>query len=278
MRYEYIDDVARAKELGLVGPRARTAHVHTLDTKPLHGASTVKGIVGSKDALMQWYADMSAVAGLKSDPLDIEEEYLAVQAIQDWKEKANAKKELDKKYPLFEEARKAAILSRGKSAEKGTERHGELEDYIRGCIKAKTVLPAPEGSSKSIIEFSFWAGREVDSFYFTEANCYSEELWTGGIADLGLKLKDGRRLIGDHKSSQSAYEDQFLQCAIYDVLLNSSGGLDRVGNKLFDWELADGYVVFPFRSDPFTPEFRWNADEFREGAKNTVQLYNLLNK
>lgn len=265
MRYKYIDE-------------GRT-HLHTLDGKPLVGGSTMKSIVGNKEALFQWYADMAAVAGLALPVQDIRAEYEAVQAIKDWKEKAAAKKALDEKYPDYAKARRAAVTHRDEKADEGTFRHGELQAYINGCIAlGGEPVSAPENASPSIKAFADWSMQNVSKFHFSEAHCYHSDpgIWAGGIADLGLTLKDGRRLVGDHKSSREAYQDQFLQCAIYDVLLSHSGGLDRDGNKLFDWEPADGYVVFPFRSEPFTPEFRWNAVEFRRGVESVAQLYKLI--
>ena len=263
-RYLYIDEGRK--------------HLHTLDGKPLLGSTTVKGIIGKGDALSQWYADNAAVAGLAFPVQDIKQEYDVAQKLQDKVERAKAKKALDEKYPNYAIARKAAVTSRDASATIGTERHGELEEYIRSCLETNQGIPLAHSVGESIGVSSFvdWSLEKVEQFYFTEAYCYHESLWVGGVADLGMKLKDGRRLVGDHKSSKEAYPDQFLQCAIYDRLLNHSGGLDRNGNKLFDWELADGYVVFPFRSEPFTPEFRWNVDEFRQAVDWTVGLYKLI--
>lgn len=251
-------------------------HLHTLDGKPLVGGSTAKGIVGKGEALMQWYADMAAVSALSLPVQDIKAEYEAAQKLTDKIARAKAKKALDEKYPNYALARKAAVLSRDQSAETGTLRHGALEEWIGACVK-KGGTPDPSITYDATIEkFVEWSTLNVSKFYFAETYCYHESLWMGGIGDIGLQLKDGRRLVGDHKSSKEAYQDQFLQCAIYDVLLNHSGGLDADGNKLFDWELADGYVVFPFRSEPFTPEFRWNADEFRRGVESVAQLYKLI--
>lgn len=264
-RYKYIDEGRK--------------HMHTLDGNPIVGGSTMKSIIGDKDALFQWYADMAAVAGLAFPAQDIKAEYEAIQDIKDWKEKAAAKKALDEKYPNYAIARRAAVTYRDDKAEEGTFRHGELQDYINGCISlGGAPTEAPENASPSIKIFADWSLENVKQFHFSEAHCYHDKVGgipVGGIADIGLTLKDGRRLVGDHKNSKEAYPDQFLQCAIYDVLLSHSGGLDRNGNKLFDWELADGYVVFPFRSFPFTPEFRWNAEQFREGVEANAKLYKL---
>lgn len=264
-RYKYIDESRK--------------HLHTLDGKALIGASTAKGIIGDKGNLLQWYADNAAVSALAFPAQDIKAEYEACKAIADKIERAKASQELDKKYPNYAIARRAANTSRDKSAKTGTARHSSLEDYIRMCIvenqgKPRGVL-ASEYSS-DVLNFINWAFTNVDVFLFTEANCYHEGLWVGGIADLGLRLNNGKRFVCDHKSSKEAYPDQFLQCAIYDVLLSHSGGLDADGNKLFDWEPADGYIVFPFRSDPFTPEYRYNVEQFRKGVDATVHLYKLF--
>lgn len=259
MRYRYIDEGRQ--------------HLHTLDGKPLRGCSSIVKIIGKGDGLINWAANC-AVDFLK-------EKFCAFDAI--------APSHPDN-LALFEEARTAHVRKRDGAAEKGTERHGLLEEYVRNCLTLRGGLPIPtieyanlhpgddaEGRVKPIQLFIEWSVYNVEKFLFTEANCYSEKLWVGGIADIGMLLKDGRRVVGDHKSGPRAYFNQFIQCAIYDVLLSESGGLDADGNKLFDWEPADGYVVFPFRSKPFTPEFRWDVDNYRKAAEEVVHLYSLEN-
>lgn len=274
-RYEYIDDVERARALGLATERARTAHLHILDGKPLIGASTAVGVVGGADGLMQWYADLAAVAGLAKPQQDIKEAYETANAISDKNERSKAKAALDKTYPDYADARRAAIQSRDSSAKKGTLRHGTLEDYIRHCLTNNKGVPM-KAEHEGIQMFIDWSLENVSKFYFTEANCYHEPLWVGGIADIGLQMKDGKNLIGDHKSSREAFPKQFLQAALYDVLLAHSGILDSQGNKLGEWVPADGIVIFPFRSEPFTPEFRWNINDWRKGASEAVNLYKLI--
>ena len=275
MRYEYISDIERARALGLASPRARTAHLHILDGKPLIGASTAVGVVGGADGLMQWYADMAAVAGLKLPQQDVSGAYDAANAIQDKDERRKAKSALDKTYPDYADARRAATQNRDKAATKGTLRHGTLEDYIRHCLNNNKGVPM-KATHESIQMFIDWSLENVAKFYFTEANCYDELLWVGGIADIGLQMKDGKNLIGDHKSSREAFPKQFLQAALYDVLLSHSGILDSQGNKLDDWKPADGIVIFPFRSEPFTPEYKWDIAKWRKGAEDAVNLYKLI--
>lgn len=275
MRYEYIENVERARALGLAGQRDRTAHLHILDGKPLIGASSTVGVIGSADGLMQWYADLAAIAGLKLPQQDVSSAYEAANAIQDKDARRKAKQALDKAYPDYAVARRAATASRDGSAKKGTKRHGTLEDYIRHCLANNKGKPMT-ATHAEIQVFIDWSLTHVKRFIFTEANCYHETLWVGGIADIGLETIDGKILIGDHKSSREAFPKQFLQAALYDVLLADSGILDSQGNHLGDWVPADGIVIFPFRSEPFTPEFKWNMDKWRKGAEDAVNLYKLI--
>lgn len=247
---------------------------------PLIGTSTIaKESVNKGDGLSQWYADLSTLAALEMKMPDemmssLLKEYEEIQQIQDKKKKWEAMAKLDKKYPLFGEARKAAIRSRDKSARRGSTRHGIFESYIKHCIEKNEGHPM-RAVNADIQVFIDWSLKEVDIFYFTEAHCFSKRLHIGGIADLGLRLKNGKRLVGDHKSSKNAFFDQFVQCSLYDIELAENGILDRDGNKIADWQLADGYVVFPFRSQPFTPEFKWNVDAYREVVEGVVKTYKL---
>lgn len=251
--------------------------------QPLIGTSTVaKESVNKGDGLIQWYADLAALDALGREmPPDVYEslikDYEEVDTIQDWRGKSSAKKKLDAKYPDFCESRKAAIKKRDGSAEAGTVRHGVLEDYVKHCLVSHGGSPCAEGLDDflTIRGFIDWSEANVAKFVFTEAYCFSAKLWLGGISDIGMILKDGRRVVGDHKSSKNAFFDQFIQCALYDIQLAENGILDRDGNKKGEWELADGYVVFPFRSDPFTPEFKWNAKVYRSVAEGVVRAYKL---
>lgn len=265
-RYRYIDEGGK--------------HLHTLDGKPLIGTSTVaKESVNKGDGLMQWYADLAALAGLAipmnaDDVLELRIAYDAVQGIQDWRAKKKAVMELDNRYPIYAAARKAAIRQRDASAEKGTDRHDTLEQYIATCIQHDGV-PQNILESSGIKMFADWALANVDKFIFTEANCYSERLWIGGISDCGMVMEDGRRVVGDHKSSKNAFFDQYIQAALYDIELSENGGLTADGDHLFDWAPADGYVIFPFRSEPFTPEFIWDTAAYRKVAEGVVETYKL---
>lgn len=237
-------------------------HLHTLDGKPLIGGSTAKGIIGKGDGLVQWSAGCAVDYIKENAEVELDEQGTPTGVL--YTEEAD-----------LEAARTAWKKKRDGAAKVGTERHGLLEDYVRDCIANHEGRPVAAKWTYDIAQFVEWATANVDRFLFAEANCYSERLWVGGIADIGMVLKDGRRVVGDHKSSKAAYFDQFIQTALYDILLSESGGLTPQGDKLFEWEKADGYVIFPFRSSPFTPEYRWDADRYRKAAEDVVNIYKL---
>lgn len=252
MGYRYIDE--------------DNQHLHTLDGKPLLGASTVVGVVDKSAPLMKW-AVKCAVEYLESRGVetivspDVGKEYKGVIV----------------SYEDLENAKTAYIKKRDKAADDGTNMHAELEQYVRECIAFGGVVLEPVAST-FVAMFQEWAAENVERFVFSEGNCYSERLWTGGISDGGLILKNGKRAIIDFKSSREAYQSQFLQCALYDIMLKENGILDKDGNKLGEWEGADEYIVFPFRSSPFKPEFRHNVEKCRENAGYCVSLYKFNRK
>lgn len=287
-KYRYIDEGrTHVHQLWSVMPDGEEAW------QPLIGTSTVaQESVNKGQGLIQWAADLAALSALgKPMPDGLLDAYEEVQKIQDWKAKSTAMKALDKAFPDFGDARKAAIRKRDGAAQTGTDRHGILEGYVRACITTNYGKPMEGRNFHEIDTFINWSIENVDRFLFTEGYCFSEKLWLGGISDIGMLIKNdgetlciqngittlrvGQRVVGDHKSSKSAFFDQFIQCALYDIELAENGILDRDGNKLGEWELADGYVVFPFRSDPFTPEFKWNAAEYRSVAEGVVRTYKL---
>ncbi|MDE2439305.1 MAG: hypothetical protein KGN01_08000 [Patescibacteria group bacterium] len=276
-KYEFVETRERAKELGIEVPKwGRAPHIHTLNARPLKGVTTVKSIISKGEVLQQWYADNAAVAALAKPQQDIKVEYDAVQAISDKIARAQKKKELDKKYPDFAESRMAAVSSRDNAAETGTDMHAEIESYIKECL-SNGGKPLSITLTDKVAPFVEWAIKNIDHFVFSEACCYSEEMWTGGIADVGFMLKNEEFIIGDFKSSREAYLDQFLQIAFYDRMLRENGGLSKQGEHLFDWKHTDGYIVFPFRSSPFKPERNDNIDGLWKAVDATILLDKLFN-
>lgn len=250
-------------------------HAHTLDGKPLLGTSTVGSVIAKP---LTWWA-----SGLACEKLG-------------WINKGNAKKgwtpkELrlqkaqeklaeirnlsDEQYlDLLDEAYKAHSVKLDTSAQSGTDLHAELEEYVKNQIQGKVGA-----YSERILPFITWAEENVEKFLWSEINCFSEELWVGGISDAGAKLKDSSVAIIDFKSSKEAYESQFWQCAGYDIEISENGGYDKDGNKIFELEEPiTQYIIFPFGADKLEPQIRFNVDECRDAFRAEVLLYKLMNK
>ena len=260
MRYKYIDE--------------KGEHLHTLDGKPLIGTSTATKVISKN--LTWWSAELSAVECLEAGEKipNIREEYIAAKALG----KVGID-ELQKKYPLFRKARFAHMKDRDKKADAGTDMHAELESYVKDCIVANKVLAhkTTGDEPKFLYDFVEWAQANIKKFLWSEGHCYSEKLWTGGIGDAGMEMKDGKVLVGDFKSSKEAFPDQFIQCAGYGIEMKESGVLTKDGEKMLDVPKIDGYVVFPFGAPTFEPTFRYNVEEQENAFRAAVTLHKIIN-
>lgn len=259
-RYKYLDDHRR--------------HLHTLDEKPLFGTSSVAKMIGGEkvEQLLGWAARVGARAGvllaaaLDTETLDLlEAELLKRPALTN-----NEAKEVDSLVPQFEGARKAHITKRDAAGVKGTDRHALLEDYVKECMRTNEGRPfvflAEQGSEldKSVVEFADWSMKNVKKFLWSELHAYNEELWCGGIADVGWIDTEDRVIAGDFKSSRGSYFDQFVQIAGYDLEISHSGGLNKEGDVIFTLpKPIEGYCVIPFGSEPLVPEFVYALEGYK---------------
>jgi hypothetical protein len=271
-RYKYIDE--------------NKEHMHTLDGKPLFGTSTVVKIIAKP---LTWWAAGKALEpfGWTNSKLRINGKYRTVpdeqrldhlRPILEGITKMGEKEYLsllDSGYRAHDEVKKTAGV-------KGTDRHAILESYVKWCLDKNGGVPlgvtdvfdvAPD---QIIQSFIVWALKNVKQFLWSEANCYSEELWTGGIADVGWLDHNDRVIGGDFKSSKEAYMDQFIQIAGYDLMLSENGGVDKDGNKKFDLpNPIQGYCVVPFGAPTLEPNFQWDVESLRKGFKAALHLHKL---
>jgi hypothetical protein len=104
-----------------------------------------------------------------------------------------------------------------------------VEDYIKLIIsdqdgKPCKMNPDENGVESPIRKFVDWAVENVDHFLFSERQMFNEEMFIAGTADFGAIMKDGKKLIGDFKTSSGVYGiDYFLQCAGYKLLAEGEG-------------------------------------------------------
>lgn len=261
----------------------KEGHLHTLDGKPLLGTSTIVNVIAKP---LTWWAAGLAVGTL------------GWTKAGDWKTlKTKAQKDADierrishttphfekikelsvQEYiALLDEAYKAHSKSLDKSASAGTDLHAELERYVKWHMNGKTEEIEFD---KKIQPFIKWTNMNVKRFLWSEAHCYNEELWTGGISDCGAELNTGEYVIIDFKSSKEAYPTHFIQIGGYDLGISNSGLLTADGTLVSKLEKdISMYAVVPFGAEVIEPVFRLNVNELKEAFKAAVTLHKLINK
>jgi hypothetical protein len=273
MEYKFIDE--------------KREHLHTLGGKALIGTSTACGVIGKDGALAWWAAELAAVEALSTDTFhpELRGEFEAVKKISDAKERKAAMDALQRKYPAFKAARFAHYNAKNEAADKGTDMHAELEKYVKACIGiggAAVELKVAEDWNEKTIAFSRWAVEHVERFLLSEAHCYSERLWVGGITDCVAKMKDGRFAVIDFKSAREAYRSMFVQTAGYIIQLEENGAVDAEGKLIISAmspidKITAMYIV-PFGSKNPTPVEQFDVDGFKSAFKAAVTLYKQINQ
>ena len=238
-------------------------HKYYLDGKKMTGCTSVLGVI-AKPALIQWAADMAAAHGLSQEKQEeILKRYLEAHALTGY-DKSNAKKQLDKDFPLYEECRKAHTKVRDIAADSGTDIHGEIETVIKEAIetgggyisKTLLILPHPE---KQVQHFIDWANAHNVKFLASERKVYSASKFVAGTYDFKCEI-DGKVYMGDIKTTSAIYDRlPFAQTAAYQFMEAEMDGTDvkdvhgRVIINLkkdgtFDEE-ADVYYSYDYDTD-----------------------------
>lgn len=282
-----------------------TAHLHTLDNKPLMGTSTVCSEALPKPGLTWWAAELAAVECLDwaamdacgdalDDLKDFRREYEAMSKLTG-KDKKNGRDRLQRKYPVFKKARYAHREAKESKAVPGTDMHKSLEAYINECIYDYAGYPfeicdehgvqtleesgggvtfAPV--SPEVHRFSEWALENVQEFLWSEAHCYSERLWTGGICDCGAILKDGTFAVIDFKSSSDAYFSQFVQAGGYSLQIQEQGLFTATGTTVssgIKHVMAGSLIVIPFGAPECKPVIKKDVGFWQEQFRHAVGTY-----
>ncbi len=242
-------------------------HWHEIDGKQLIGTTAVVGVIAKN--LTWWAAETAAVECLEAGEKipTIREEYL--EAKKRGKEGIDA---LQVKYPIFKTARYAHFADKNDKAKKGTDLHAELEDFVKGKMG---LIPTRE-YDKKIQPFIDWTEQNVDRFFYSEAHCYSERLWVGGISDCGFIDKQGKVGIIDFKSAKEAYISMFIQIAGYDIQFQENGGFDENGKKIWDYIPVDYYAVLPFGAEKPEVVKNYDTESLRQAFEAAVVLYKIV--
>lgn len=248
-------------------------HLHLLDGKPLTGTSSVGNVLAKN--LVWWSAELSAVECLEIGEKipTIREEYETACKSSDKKKAIDA---LQKKYPIFKKARFAHFDKKNKTAKEGTDLHAELERYVKHVMKTGDDT-GPLDMAKQIIPFVEWTQKNVKKFIASEAHCFDEELWVGGITDCVAELNDGKLAIIDFKSAKEVYTNHLIQASGYAIQIEKNGLFSEDGehSKKLEGKI-EALIVVPFGAEIIIPEVKYDVEAYKQGFRNCVGLYRLL--
>jgi hypothetical protein len=262
-------------------------HCHALDGKSLLGASTVVGVLNKP---LTWWASGLAVMkfGWINSKTKVNGKYKTIPLVDRLQAVAKMLQEIKQMtdvqfLDLCDEAYKAHSVKLDDSAVAGTNMHAVLENYVKECMSSGSIMLATTDFAP-LKAFSRWAVDNVDHFVYSEAYGYSETLWVGGISDLGAILKEktpdgvGKRALIDFKSSKEAYDSQFIQAGVYDLIFSENGILNLKGERVGDWSPADAFIVFPFGAEKPEAQVRYDTEACRQAARDCISLYKFTNK
>lgn len=212
-------------------------HVHLLDGKPLHGVTTVLRVI-AKPALIQWAANM-AVDHIKNNYA------------------GNLTEE------LLKEARMAHRTKKEKAGDWGTKLHEAIESYIKGGTMPDSLDAM---GLKALYKFKSWADDNKIKFLASEKHLYSRELWIGGICDLIFEM-DGKKYVGDIKTSSGIYDEAFFQMGAYDLMLEEMGIYNDIA----------GYMVINLKKDgTMETKLANNTEVNRQAFLHALGLHKII--
>lgn len=260
-------------------------HIHEIfengSYKPLVGCSSLSSLI-SKGGLVYWASGLAVEKfgwthkGNKEKGWTKKEDRLE-KAIKRRKEIAELD---DESYlQLLDDAYAAHSQKLAASAEDGTNLHERMEKYVKLCMEKNDGKPiAGDTEHQALQIFVSWSLSNVRRFLWSEVNCYSRDLWLGGISDCGYEDMEGNYAILDFKSSKEAYLSQFWQCVAYAILLEENGGVTPDGDKVFTLSKEIHHVsVLPFGMKEPTVSHYYDMVGGKEAVKAMVTLYRKVN-
>lgn len=172
--------------------------------KEYTGITTVIGVL-AKPALIGWAAKMACES--------IYDKWTSYHADHDGF--------YDDMPKLLEEAKSAHTKKKEAAGVHGTDAHALVEEWINGALEGKVIV---DEKFLPIAPFITWATENVDHFLFAERRMAHAGLFLAGTADFAYMGKDGKRYMGDFKTSSGIYGiDYWLQVAAYRLLAEGEG-------------------------------------------------------
>jgi len=222
-------------------------HIHLLDERPLIGVTTVLSVI-SKPALIQWAANEAV-------------DYV----IEQWGSNGLSPSEL---FSVLGEARTAHRKRKEKAGNVGTLAHDWIERFVKSMMDGgEPIGPSDDETVKKMCDnFVSWASDNSVRFLESEKHVWSEKLWIGGILDMVFEL-EGKKFIGDIKTSSAIYNEHFFQMAAYELCLEEMG---EAG--------IDGYMVINLKKDgTMECKLAENREINKRAFQSALELYKIIN-
>lgn len=230
--------------------------------KKIPGVTTVIGARVSPGGLM-WWANrlafeplMEARALLRDVAEDRQPDIEAIQALLEIPDDA------------FDHNRAA-----GNAADAGTLAHLMVERHLGGDdphdgIEGEWPTDVIDKASNAFLGFLSWAEQTNLKVLEPELSLMSERYQFGGTLDACVLSINGKRALGDWKTSNGLYPDHIIQVAAYGLLWEEN----RPGDPI-----DDGYHIFRFSKD--TGDFHHHhfteLSEAREAFLHLRALYDI---
>lgn len=213
----------------------KEGHYYELDGKRLYGVTTVLGVI-AKPALIPWAVKM-AIDYIKDNCPSNEDYYSVTDLDLDNAKSAHRKKKED-------------------AGSKGTDAHEIIEDLIKEAIAINGGYLLPNlNKNEQVTNFTRWASSKNIKFLASEKQLYSESAWVAGTTDMVFEM-DGKKYVGDVKTSSAIYPEYFYQMAAYRMMLEEMGeeGFDgsvviRIGKDGKFNEKKDIQYRFDYKTD-----------------------------
>lgn len=257
-------------------------HMHTLNGSPLIGTSSVGNVIAkpltywaSGLAVMQLgVPDSKVLTKIKNKKATQEEQAALYRSCDEFLGELRTM-DTPAYIKLMQKAYTAHATTLKDKAEEGTDLHAELERFVKFKMSGSTDIKIFDLKIQPFID---WSEKNVKRFFWSEAHCYSEKMWTGGISDVGAELNDGKIIVIDFKSSKEAYLSQFWQCVGYGMQIEENGWFDKDGNQLGKLDKPIDYVcVVPFGAPKVEPAFNYDMTGGKDAFLAELTLYKKLN-
>jgi len=165
------------------------AHRYWLDGKPIPGVTTLLGKGLPKPALPRWAAKSAA-------------EYVA-----DNLEVLNA---LPDRESIIATVKQSPWTARDRAAVRGTDVHALAEELIHG-----REVDVPDHLADYVSGYVRWLDLWQPEVILTEQPVANRQWWYAGKFDVIYRLRDGRVVMADNKTSKGVYGETALQLAAY---------------------------------------------------------------